>query len=105
MSCTYSEAKKNIPNMPEATSSITVLAVESVRTRKMLRRTSGALERALDHDERGEQCDAGAEHAERPGRAPAPGLRLDDPEHERDQAGRDRGGAGQVERAVAEVGA
>ena len=42
MSCTYSEAKKNIPNRPEATSNSTTSATVSVLTRKMLSRISGA---------------------------------------------------------------
>ena len=42
ISCTYSDAKKNIPNIPDASSSSTLSATAIVRTRKMLSRTSGA---------------------------------------------------------------
>ena len=41
----YSVLKKNIAKRPEATTSMTTFAARSVRTSKMLRRTSGSGER------------------------------------------------------------
>jgi hypothetical protein len=73
------------------------LAAESVRRRKIRSGSSGAGRASLDPDERRDQRGGGREQPDRDAVAPAVLARPGDRVDQHHQAGRDRGGAGDVE--------